>query len=119
MTENVTVTNSDNGNTLAYAGVWAGSFFKRLRGLLGKKEMCQGEALVLYPCNAVHCIGMRFVIDVAFLDQSGRVVCIMETMKPGSVSPVIKTARYAVELPAGQIGRTQTMLGHTLRINHY
>jgi len=119
MTENVTIKNLDNGNTLAYAGVMAASFFKRLRGLLGKKVLQQGEALVLCPCNAVHCIGMRLVIDVVFLDQSGQVIHIIESMKPGSISPVIKKARIVVELPEGQIGRSQTTLGHMLRIKSY
>lgn len=119
MTGNVTIKNLDNGCTLARSGVWAGSFLKRLRGLIGKKEMLLGEAMVLYPCNAVHCFGMRFVIDVIFLDRSGQVIQLIENMKPGSISPIIKKAHFVVELPAGQISRTQTMLGHTLKIKHY
>jgi len=117
--ENVIVTNLNNGYTLAFAGVWAATFFKRFRGLLGKKEIRQGEALVLYPCHAVHCIGMRFVIDVVFLDRSGQVIYVIERMKPGSFSPVIKEASCVVELPAGQVSRSETMLGHTLRIKNY
>lgn len=116
---NVIITNFDNGRILAYAGVWAASFFKRLLGLIGQKEICQGEAMVLYPCRAVHCVGMRFVIDVVFLNRSGQVVHIIENMKPGSFSPVIKEACYAVELPAGQICRSETKPGHRLEMVHY
>lgn len=117
--ENVIVTNLDNGYNLAFAGVWAATFFKRLRGLLGKQGIQPGEALVLYPCRSVHCIGMRFVIDVIFLNRSGQVIHLIERMTPGSVSPVIKEAKCVVELPAGQISRSKTLVGHTLRIKNY
>ncbi|NLW90415.1 MAG: DUF192 domain-containing protein [Syntrophomonadaceae bacterium] len=116
MTGHIIIINLDTGFTLADTAVRAASFFKRLHGLLGKKGMLQGEALVLTPCSAVHCIGMRFVIDVVFLDRSGRVVHTIESMKPGSIGPVIKNAYCAIELPEGQIERSKTKLGDTLRI---
>jgi len=119
MLENVIITNLSNGCILARAGERANTFFRRLRGLLGRKGLHQGEALVLCPCNSVHCIGMRFVIDVIFLDRFGQVIHLIEQMKPGSISPIIRQARYVIELPAGQISRSQTMVGHILKLREY
>lgn len=116
MTGRIIVINLDTGFTLASAGVRAASFFKRLCGLLGKKRILPGEALVLTPCSSVHCIGMRFVIDVVFLDRSGIVVHTIEKMQPGSIGPVIRNACCAIELPEGQIEMSKTKLGDTLRI---
>jgi len=50
----------------------AGTYLKRLRGLLGR-EPCSG-VLMIVPCKAIHTFGMRHAIDVAFFDDTGMVV---------------------------------------------
>jgi uncharacterized membrane protein (UPF0127 family) len=54
----------------------AESAFERMRGLLGRPRLDVDEALWLEPCNAVHTFGMRFQVDVVFIDGSGRVMSI-------------------------------------------
>jgi uncharacterized membrane protein (UPF0127 family) len=49
---------------------------ERLRGLLGRDRLAPGEALLLERCGSVHTFGMRFAIDVVFLDRQRRVVAI-------------------------------------------
>lgn len=49
---------------------------ERLRGLLGRDQLAPGEALLLERCGSVHTFGMRFAIDVVFLDRHRRVVAI-------------------------------------------
>ena len=49
----------------------ASTFGQRLRGLMGRREMPPGSAMLLYPCNAVHTCFMRFPIDIIFLDREG------------------------------------------------
>ena len=44
----------------------------RRRGLLRRDGM--DGALVLRPCRWVHTIGMRFPVDVAFVDREGVVI---------------------------------------------
>lgn len=91
------------GQVLA-SGCWiADRFFPRLCGLLGKKALAEGEALLIYPCNMVHSLGMRFTIDVVFLDAKFTVVYLLTGLKPNRIGPLVREARYALELPAGTV----------------
>ena len=93
---------------------YANRFFSRLIGLLGKKELLEGEGLIIYPCNMVHSLGMRMRIDVLFLNKTHEVVYGMERMPPNKISPRIKDASYVIELPAGVISQTNTALGDNI-----
>ncbi|HNX34656.1 MAG TPA: DUF192 domain-containing protein [Kiritimatiellia bacterium] len=61
----------------------AASPLKRMRGLLGRRSLGPGAALVIERCNAVHTVGMRFVIDLVFLDRGWRVTCVVRDVRPG------------------------------------
>lgn len=79
----------------------ARDFRARLRGWLGRATPEAGEALWLYPCRAVHTLGMRFPIDVLFLDAQGRVLRVIHRLPPWRVS-LHWAARSVVELPPGE-----------------
>ena len=59
---------------------------QRRRGLLGRDRMAEGSAMVITRCNAVHTIGMRFPIDVAFVDSRGRVKKVVEDLAPWRIA---------------------------------
>ncbi len=62
----------------------AASFFQRLRGLLGRDEgFLGGGVLCLMPCSDIHTFGMRYPIDVAFLDAQGAVLLVRRGMPAG------------------------------------
>ena len=48
--------------------------FTRMRGLLGRRGLAEGEGLLLQPAGSIHTFFMRFPIDVVFLDREQRVV---------------------------------------------
>ena len=64
--------------------VFALSFFQRLRGLLGRSPswLGVGGVLLLAPCDSIHTWGMRYAIDVAFLDGHGRVLESVRRLPP-------------------------------------
>jgi uncharacterized membrane protein (UPF0127 family) len=47
----------------------ASTFIERAVGLLGKKSICDQEALFFPDCKSIHTILMRFNIDVIFVDK--------------------------------------------------
>ena len=78
----------------------ADTFYARFRGLMGRPSIPENAGLMIKPCNSVHCFFMKFPIDVIFLDKEDRVVHIAGNMKPGSISPVVKRAKYVIEANA-------------------
>jgi len=90
-----------DGEVLATAEVVT-SRRARARGLLGRDGI-EG-ALVLRPCRQVHTIGMRFPIDVAFVDGDG-VVLQVRTLRRWRLSPVVWHAALVIEAESGAFER--------------
>jgi uncharacterized membrane protein (UPF0127 family) len=55
---------------------------ERRRGLLGRAALPAGHAMWFERCACVHTCGMRFAIDVVFLDRRRRVVRIYRDVRP-------------------------------------
>lgn len=110
----VRIQNETNGMELGRRVGLADRWWSRLRGLLGRTALDEGEGLLLVPCRSVHMLGMRFALDVAFVDARGEVLAVYHALPPGSRTRWHKRARYALELAAGTLMATQTAVGHTL-----
>ena len=78
---------------------------QRARGLLGKAGLAPGCAMWLAPCRSIHTIGMRFAIDVVFLDRGLRVVAIRESVVPFRLAWGGWRARGVLEFAAGEVAR--------------
>ena len=85
----------------------------RRRGLLGRTRLADGTGLLLVPCCAIHTWFMRFPIDVAFLDRTGRVVKACAGVRPWTMR-ICTGAKAVVELPAGTLAGSQTAVGDRL-----
>lgn len=94
---------------------FANSFLKRLLGLLGRNSLKPGEGLLIDNCHGIHTIGMRFKIDVLFLDKDLRVMRMASNVRPFSLGPVVNNAIYVLELPAGMLQRTHTETGDQIQ----
>lgn len=92
----------------------AGSRAQRRRGLLGRDSVEGG--FLLDPARWVHTMGMRFDIDVAFLDREGLVVAIT-TMKRHRVGAPRLRARSVVETRAGAFDKWGVAVGDELSIS--
>lgn len=88
----------------------------RARGLIGTDCLPARGGLFLRPCRSVHTFGMRYPIDVAFLDHQGRVLRTVENLPPNRVTSVVWRARGALELPAGKLKESGTERGDLLAI---
>ena len=100
---------------------FARSFWQRLRGLMGRASLAEGEGMWI-PDTSIHMFFMRFPIDAIFLsaaDASGErtIVACRPSLRPwvGIVMPV-KGAEGVVELADGAIGRTGIQVGDRLRL---
>jgi len=94
----------DDGRVVCERCVVADTALRRLRGLLGRRELSPGDGIVLRPGWSIHTAFMLFPIDVAFVDADQVVVKIVKNLKPFRAS-VCRGARDVVELAAGEAER--------------
>ena len=85
----------------------------RRRGLLGRDGF-EG-ALVLRPCRWVHTLGMRFPVDVAYLDADGVVVKTIQMHRHRVGVPVLR-ARSVIEAEAGAFARWGLRVGDVVEV---
>ena len=55
---------------------------ERLRGLAFRRSIEPDQALLIPRCRSVHTFGMRFSIDVVFLDAAGGVLAVRHHVRP-------------------------------------
>jgi hypothetical protein len=87
--------------------------WSRMRGLLGRDGLEQGEGLLLKPCGSVHTLFMRFPIDVVFLDRELFVVAVRPEVRPWRTAGA-RGAKVALELAAGEAARLRIAPGMRL-----
>ncbi len=61
----------------------ATTLLARMRGLLGRADLPVGQGLLIEACGSVHTVGMRFALDVVFLDKAWRVRRVCQSVPPG------------------------------------
>jgi uncharacterized membrane protein (UPF0127 family) len=98
----VKLLNQRTGCVIATDVEVASTSAQRRRGLLGRDGLAAGAALVITRCNSIHTIGMRFAIDVAFVDSSGRVRKIVRGLRPWRMA-ISLLASTAIEFAAGEL----------------
>jgi uncharacterized membrane protein (UPF0127 family) len=83
-------------------GVAAG-FRARLLGLAHLDREAAGGGLLIPGCASVHTFGMRFRLDLYFLDKRGAVVCARAAVPPRRFA-FCWGASAVLEIPAGKGG---------------
>ena len=99
-----------DGEVLASLEV-AGGRRARRKGLLGR-DAIEG-ALLLAPARSVHSMGMRFPIDVAWLDGDMTVVRTVRLPRNRMTRPVLR-AQCVLEAEAGAFARWSLHVGDHL-----
>jgi uncharacterized membrane protein (UPF0127 family) len=94
----------------------AASYRARTRGLLGRDGI--DGVILLTPAAGVHTLGMRFAIDVAYLDRRMRVLAV-RTMPPGRLGRPRPRARHVLEAEAGAMRQWGLRRGVTVEITDF
>ena len=97
-----------SGAVLASQANEARNLWTRFRGLMMRRHISAGEALVIEPCSSIHMMFMRFPIDAVFYDRAGRVTKVARGVRPWiGMAMGGRGARGVIELPVGGAGATQ------------
>ena len=95
----------------------ADNFLTRLIGLLKRRHLGPEEALWLIPSKGIHTIGMKFPIDVVFLNKANVVVGIISGLVPYRISAVRLRSHSVLELPKDTLKKSRTEIGDELEIS--
>lgn len=101
-----------DGRVLASAEV-ARSRRDKGRGLLGRTSL--DGALVISGCRWIHTIGMRFPLDVAYVDDEGNVIKTARVPQHRVGLPV-RQARLVIEAEAGAFARWGLRVGDVVEL---
>ena len=114
----VRVWNRSRDVLLAERAILAGTSRERRTGLLGRDSLEKGEGLWIAPCEAVHTIGMKFPIDVLFLDKKRKVLKVRNDMQKWRMAMCLR-GHSVLELPSGTAAAMQTARGDELEFEKY
>ena len=122
---NVTRETELAGDVEVASGLWG-----KFMGLMGRASLADGAALWLPDSNGIHMMFMRFPIDAVFLGRaetgggaageaavSRPVVAVRERLAAWTgLVPFVRGAHGVLELPAGAVARTGTVVGDRVRL---
>src|SRR5882724_11951794 len=94
---------------------FANTVLKRMVGLLNRGQFSPGEGLLLDRCYGIHTFGMRFPIDVLFLDKDLHVIRAVKALSPYRTC-VVKKSVYVLEVPVGVLDASRTAEGDQIQI---
>jgi hypothetical protein len=109
------VENTSRGTVLGEAIQVASTAVQRVKGLLGRDCLLDGQGLLFRGTSSLHTFFMQFPIDVVFADKRGKVLKVSRNVGPFKLVGAPLRAYYAIELPAGAASRSQTHAGDRLK----
>lgn len=83
----------------------AEGFRARLLGLVWRDRASAGPGLLIPRCSSVHTFGMRFALDLYFLDRAGRVIAVRRRVPPRRVVWQ-RGASAVLEIPSAEGGES-------------
>jgi uncharacterized membrane protein (UPF0127 family) len=93
---------------------FARSARSRMRGLLGRRSLPEGEGLAFRE-KSVHMFFMRMSLDILFCDADMQILRIVHELRPWRIAGC-RHARYALEVGPGEAARLGLAVGMVLQI---
>jgi uncharacterized membrane protein (UPF0127 family) len=93
----------DSRRIVVHRLVIADRFWSRFRGLQFRSFMPPGEGILLAPCTSIHTMWMRFEIDAAMLDRTGRVLAVHQAVRPWRLLFAPRGTHAVLEVSAGSM----------------
>lgn len=94
----------------------ADNLVSRMIGLLKYKSLPKGCAMLINPCSSIHTIGMRFALDLIFLDKKMRVVHTVSSVKPNRFVLGGRGASVTIEIQSGWFDISGVAIGSVCKI---
>ena len=95
--------------SVKFAALW----WERAAGLLVLPPLTPGEGLLIDSCRAVHTIGMRYPIDIIFIDSAWSVVSVVKHLSAFQFR-ADRAACRTLEMLSGEVARLGFSAGQRL-----
>ena len=109
------ITNETRSKVLAKDVLVCDKLWSSMRGLMFKKELAKGQALLIDLHKdkqaSIHMFFVKFPIDVIWLNSEKFVVDTAHDVKPNTIVNPTKFARYVIELPKGTLNEKPVSFG--------
>jgi len=108
-----------NRNRESFVGlrvVPADTWRMRLKGLLGNTGTRREDGIWLMPSRGLHTFGMRFPVDLIYLNSANRVIYLVERLRPFRISPIKRKCASILEMRTRAIASSNTQVGDELII---
>jgi|SRR5436190_2473009 len=106
---------TSGGGVVCDSCLIADSLWLRMKGLLGRRELPDGEGILLRPASSIHMAFMRFPIDAVFLSRDLTVLRVVRDLGPWRMATRLR-AHSVLELPAGTCERAGVREGERLAL---
>lgn len=93
------------------------NWWQRSRGLLGTRS-CPDQGMLFPKCKSIHTFGMRYSIDVVYLNHKTQVLAVEGALKSWSLSFGPKGSLQCLELPAHSLFSHGLKLGTHLHFRN-
>jgi uncharacterized membrane protein (UPF0127 family) len=111
------VRNTERNSVLGEAIEVASTSVQKVKGLLGRDCLADGQGLLFKHCASLHTFFMQFPIDIIFADKKGKVLKLAPDIRPFKLVAAPLRSFYAIELPTGAIERSGTRVGDHLELD--
>jgi uncharacterized membrane protein (UPF0127 family) len=94
----------------------ARTFLKRLIGLMGRSILMEDQGLYFPGCKSIHTFGMKFAIDVLFMDKNMKITKMISCLKPNRVAFAPFSTRDTLELACGVLQKHALAVGDEIAL---
>jgi len=82
----------------------ADTYYTRMKGLLGtKRHSLDFDVMHIVPCRGVHTFGMKYEIDIAYLDVAGEVLKAQRGVVPNRICSSPEGTHSILERPSSRL----------------
>jgi len=89
---------------------------ERTGGLLKRPKLNKNQGLLINKCNSIHTFGMKYALDIIYLDRHYRIIKLIENIKPRRMSMCLR-AKHTLEMLSGEINQLSLTKNMTLAFN--
>ncbi len=107
---------TEEGVLLADRVAVADRFWLRMLGLAWSPPPEAGGGLLIPRCRAIHTFGMRYALDIVFLDAACSVIRVERDVRPGRFLVGGRLAASILEVPAGRLPASHPRPGERLNL---